>query len=42
MIETLKPILRRMEIFVLVNFFCSLVNGTSYFNDAISLLWLIL
>ncbi len=41
MIKTLREMLRRIEIFVLVSFFCSFVNGTGYFNDAISLLWLI-
>jgi len=39
MIDTLRAMLRRIEILVLVNFFCSFVNGTGYFNDAISLLW---
>ncbi len=40
-IETLREMLMRMEIFVLVIFFRSLVNGTGYFNDDISLLWFV-
>jgi hypothetical protein len=41
MIERLRVMLIRIETFVLVNFFCSFVNGNGYFNDAISLLWFI-
>jgi len=41
MIARLNPILTKIEIFVLFNFFFSFVNKKGYFDDAISLFWLI-
>lgn len=41
MIVRLNAILRKIEIFVLFDFFFSFVNKKSYFDDAISLLRLI-
>lgn len=41
MIARLSVILTKMEIFVLLIFFCSFVNKKSKFDNAISFLWFI-